>query len=75
MEQELPISRPFTASQVDELLANVGSLSLMDWYVNVKPHISKMEALLHNLRQVSSLVTILATRAGELHLQVSSRSL
>lgn len=73
MAQELPISRPFTAGQVDDLLAAVGALALIDWYVDVKPHIHAMEALLHNLRALSTFVTIVATRAGELHLQVRTR--
>lgn len=72
--QELPISSPYTGTQVDELLHTVSQLGLQDYYVNVKQQVPQMDALLHNLRLVSPYTRLLTTRAGELHLQVRTPS-
>lgn len=44
--QDVPISKPFNQKGVDELLAMLDVVGLMDWYVNIHDHLPKIEALL-----------------------------
>eukprot|EP00892_Ulva_mutabilis_P001895 jgi/Ulvmu1/11706/UM008_0117.1 len=70
--QDVPISKPFHQKGVDELLAMLDVVGLMDWYVNIHDHLPKIEALLQIVAKNEHWVKLLATKAGELHLQVES---
>jgi hypothetical protein len=68
--QELPIGKPYTGAQIDDLLSTLDVLSMMDWYVNLQPHVHKLDALLATVGRHSQFVKLLATRSGETHVQV-----
>lgn len=40
--QELPIGKPYTASQIDDLLATLGMLHIMDFYVDLLPQVRSL---------------------------------
>ena len=56
--------------QIDDLLSTLDVLSLMDWYVNLQPHVHKLEALLATVGRHAPFVRLLAMRTGETHAQV-----
>lgn len=68
--QELPLRKPYTGAQIDDLLGTLDILSLADWYVDLLPHAHKLEALLATLGRRSPHVRLLAARTGETHAQV-----
>lgn len=65
--QDVPIGKPFNQRGVDELLAMLDVVGLMDWYVNIHDHLPKIEALL----QVCPHLTALLCSMVPLHLNVT----
>ena len=39
--QELPVGKPYTATQIDDLLATLDLLGIMDWYVDLLPQVRR----------------------------------
>jgi hypothetical protein len=66
----MPIGKPYTGEQIDDLLGTLGILSMMDWYIDLQPQVQKLEALVGTVGRHASFIKLLATASGQMHAQV-----
>jgi hypothetical protein len=66
----MPIGKPYTGAQIDDLLGTLNILSMMDWYVNLQPQVHKLEALVGTVGRHAEFIKLLATASGQMHAQV-----
>jgi hypothetical protein len=68
-QQDVPVSKPYTPAKLATLTSMLENVSGYDWYINVTPHMHKLEALLATVGRHASHVKMMCDRTGETHVQ------
>ncbi|KAL0029993.1 hypothetical protein WJX77_012183 [Trebouxia sp. C0004] len=74
MTQDLPVSKPYTAAQIDDLNSVKEVTQLCLFYVDLQGEILRLQAIAEKMKGISSTLTLTITRTGDLHVQVSGSS-
>lgn len=59
--------------EIDNMMKNLNSVSLCDWYLSVATHVPKIEAMLHVVAKDAPWVHLLTSRALEVHMQARTQ--
>ncbi|KAL3150371.1 hypothetical protein ABBQ32_000210 [Trebouxia sp. C0010 RCD-2024] len=74
MTQDLPVSKPYTAGQIDELNGIKDVTQLCLFYIDLQGEVQRLQAIADKMKGISATLTLTITRPGDLHLQVSGNS-
>jgi hypothetical protein len=55
--------------EIDDLMQQLETLTLSEWYLDLNVHVPKIEAMLHVVAKDAPWVHLLTSRACEVHMQ------
>ncbi|MEW5306212.1 MAG: hypothetical protein WDW36_008695 [Sanguina aurantia] len=70
--QEMPVSRPFTALEIDQLVECKDVSILCPFYVDLAPATQVLQGLVDKIRSLGDTALLAMARNGDVHLQVTS---
>ena len=65
---------PLNGKEIDEMMQQLGVLSLSEWYLSMGVHVPKIEAMLQVVARDAQWVHLLTSQAMEVHMQACTHS-
>ncbi|BDA43309.1 hypothetical protein COCOBI_04-3210 [Coccomyxa sp. Obi] len=72
MVQDLPISKPHLPAEIDRLVMDKDITQVCPFYLDLQGEGQRIQAIVDKLRSISATMTLLTTKHGHLHLQVTA---
>ncbi|KAK9829193.1 hypothetical protein WJX72_004433 [[Myrmecia] bisecta] len=75
MVQDLPITKPYPASEIDRLVLEKEVVTLCPYYLDLQGEIMRLQAIVDKLKSISSSMNLVTTKGGSLHIQVEAQGI
>eukprot|EP00798_Chlamydomonas_sp_ICE-L_P020003 gene20003-26716_t len=72
MVQDLPVSRPYPADEIDRLVANKEASTLCPFYLDLSPCAQTLHAMVDRMKSLGDTLMMATCKNGDLHLHVAA---
>uniref|UniRef100_A0A061RQ64 Checkpoint protein n=1 Tax=Tetraselmis sp. GSL018 TaxID=582737 RepID=A0A061RQ64_9CHLO len=67
---DMPISQPYKADEIEQLVQGLDSETLCPFYVDIQPEVPRLQSVLDKMKGLGDSVLLAVSKGGDLHIQV-----